>query len=274
MTISLYSLQINEHGRKKPVVVTGPVGVGRITFTVEELMKHAVLSARVRPGVYDTADFLPMRTQDEVLYAVPDVFKPFLKENIGDQLALLMIDDLNTASDFVAGELMEFAKTGKLNGVELGENVVTVIDAGPDVDLEQNLFRDCQKVVFHPFDAHLFSAKCLVDFASLDTRHDMLIGGMATIDPHLERITHLVDALNGLEGGAFGAEAIARGIPPELTEALLKIKEVKSANPSPDERLDALCAAIDQCTQVPELPEAVKAKFEHHSPKPEDDFSR
>jgi hypothetical protein len=274
MTLTKGMLETNEHGRYKPVAVAGPVGVGKMTLTMQELQPDASALVRIQANLLGMVDFQAMTMLGENLYSVPHLLKPFLKENIGDQPAFVMIDGLQYCEADVTVELMKVIETGKINGHELGENLVTVIDAGQEADLEQKAFDNCQKFVFRPWEAHLQSSKFLVQFASLDTRNDILVGGISTIDPHLERITNLVEALKGLEGGAFGAQAIARGIPSELPLTLMKIKEVKSANPSPDDRLDALCAAIDECTQVPELPEAVKAKFEHLSHKPEDDLSR
>jgi hypothetical protein len=276
MTITKDSLQlqINEHGRNKPIVVAGPLGVGKMTHTLDALPEKPGTIVRLQANQYCMTDFAIMSAIGKTLYPVPDAFHSVLKENIGEQPALVMIDGLQYCESDVAVELMKMIETGKINGHELGKNLITVIDAGSEADLEHKVFRNCQKIVFRPFDEHLQSAKFLVQFASYDTRHDVVIGGLAAVDPHFERITNLVEALNGLEGGAFGAEAIVRGIPPELTETLLKIKAAKSANPSPDERLDELCAAIDQCTRMPELSEAVKAKFEHHGQKPEDDLSR
>lgn len=274
MNITKDMLEANEHGRNKPVVVQGPPGVGKMTITREALQPDAEVVVRLQADLLCMADFTIMSRLGETFDALPDGFGPLLKESIGDQPAYLLIDGLQYCEADVAAELMKVIETGKINGHELGKNLVTVIDAGPEADIEQKAYRNCQKIVFSPWGAHLQSAKFLVQFASLDTRNDILVGGISTIDPHLERITNLVEALKGLEGGAFGAQAIARGIPSELPETLLKIKAVKSTNPSPDERLDSLCVAIDECTQMPELPEAVKAKFEHLSQKPEDYFSR
>jgi hypothetical protein len=259
MTITLESLETNEHGRNKPVIIVGPLGSGKMTHSLQAIKQDAAVYVRIQASLYSMADFslssAAAAMMDSSIYA----FHALRKESLGEKVALLEIEGLQHCRSDVAHEFMKAIETGKVNGHELGSNVVAVIDGGKDFDWNQEAYQNCQKVVFSPFASHLQSAKFLAQFATYDTRHDVVIGGISAVDPHFEKVTNFVHALNGVEGGPFGDKAVSLGITPEFIDTLRLIKDVKAANPYHDERLDDLCAAIDNCLQAPEKEIAAKS---------------
>ena len=189
---------------------------------------------------------------------------PLFNSKIGDTPALLVIDLAETADARAQQELMRIV-TGNNPDVQLGKNVIVAFTIEPAGVLENAQFRTLVDQNCTVFDMaitpqakriqgltgrieeplphlsglpeyvqsanavskflaapNLFSGMADKELASIIAHADQ-----AVIKQEIEKLERFVNILGTLEGGAFGADAISRGVDKTLLEALLRIPQAE-----------------------------------------------
>ena len=189
---------------------------------------------------------------------------PLFTLNIGDAPALLVIDLAETAEARAQQELMRIV-TGNNPDVQLGKNVIVAFAIEPAGVLGNPQFRALVDQNCTVFDMavspqakqiqglktrieeplpHLSGLPEYVQSANAVSKFlaaPNLYSGMAdkelasiiahadqaVIKQEIEKLERFVNILGTLEGGAFGADAISRGVDKTLLEALLRIPQAE-----------------------------------------------
>jgi hypothetical protein len=264
MKITTDTLERNSHGRYVPVLLSGndrqkkraavsellaSFGDTRTILleqhTLESLISHSTVAGaeEQKPGWLFTHQMNSTVHSNDSLLA----------SSVGDKPAICLVDWIDFQDEEMLNTFMEILETGVVADEPLGKNVLFIL--GSDSEVNRSLAHDkwqtivedkCQTYHFAPvrppkpskmdafaniveapdyahsvFDEHIFSANLISNAVVYNSDKPQQHWA-----EHIERLQNLAEALNGVEGGIYGQQALSRGVDQSLIQSLRRVVQV------------------------------------------------
>jgi hypothetical protein len=264
LSSSMQTIRLNlQYAEKSSIVYDQADYVRNLEFQKKERQSEPVIG-KIISAISDIFDKRPSPPDASEIFKDADSvpgwrikldLAPLFKLNVGDAPALLVINLLETADPQAQKTLMDIV-TGKHPTVQLGKNVIVAFAVEPSGLPNEQRFHalindNCTVFDMAPPpqpgkipglttmvqkpDPYLSGLPEYVETANKVSdllAAPKLISLMANMDQailnlNMEKLERFVTILGTLEGGAYGAEAISRGVDRHLLEALVRIPQAE-----------------------------------------------